>query len=372
MREKLEWTKWIPICIIAVILMIIYKTVDNLYEITHAVGRFLSVISPLLYGILFAYFLFLPHQKIEKLFGRSRIRFVSKRARGFSTITIFLLLVLVVVFLVLVIVPILITSVVDLAYSIPSYMNFVLDYLDNIAEDSIWYSLKLADTLRESSGSFVNQYINAARIEQIARGIISFAGDIANVLLGLIVSLYLLLERDKIGEFFLRLNNVLFKKERVRDRIRKYFSQVNTVLFTFIASKGLDSVINLISVTCILLIFNVPYAFLLGLIAGLFNFIPYLGSLIAVILIALITVITGGLSKAIQVLIPLLIFQQLDGNYIEPRIMKSSLKISPILVIIAVMAGGAYFGVIGMFLAVPAVVIVKQILLEYISHSEES
>ena len=71
-------------------------------------------------------------------------------------------------------------------------------------------------------------------------------------------------------------------------------------------------------------------------------------------------------------MIPLFIFQQLDGNYIEPRIMKSSLKISPILVIIAVVAGGAYFGIFGMFLAVPIAVIIKQILLEYISNAENS
>jgi len=60
----------------------------------------------------------------------------------------------------------------------------------------------------------------------------------------------------------------------------------------------------------------------------------------------------------------------MDGNYIEPRIMKSSLKISPILVIIAVVIGGAYMGIVGMFLAVPITVIIKQILIEYIDHTE--
>jgi predicted PurR-regulated permease PerM len=142
------------------------------------------------------------------------------------------------------------------------------------------------------------------------------------------------------------------------------------VLFTFIASKGLDSIINLVIISSILFIFNVKYAFLLGLIAGLFNFIPYLGSLIVIILISAITLITGGLSQAIKVLIPLLVFQQIDGNFIEPRIMKSSLKISPILVILAVVVGGAYFGIIGMFLAVPLAAIIKQVLIEYVSLSE--
>ena len=110
---------------------------------------------------------------------------------------------------------------------------------------------------------------------------------------------------------------------------------------------------------------------LLGIIAGIANFIPYLGSLIAVIFISLLTLLTGGLELAIPTSILLIIFQQIDGNYIEPRIMKTVLKLSPILVIFAVIVGGAYFGIVGMFLGVPFVAICKQILLEYIESRKE-
>jgi len=118
------------------------------------------------------------------------------------------------------------------------------------------------------------------------------------------------------------------------------------------------------------LIFGVPYALLLGLIAGVFNFIPYIGSIISAFIISAFALIATDLSTAIPVMIGLLIFNQLDGNYIEPRIMRSSLKISPILVIIAVVVGGAYFGIVGMFLAVPVAVILKQLLNEYIASTE--
>jgi predicted PurR-regulated permease PerM len=127
----------------------------------------------------------------------------------------------------------------------------------------------------------------------------------------------------------------------------------------------------MVSVMSILFIFQVPYAFLLGFMAGIFNFIPYLGSLIAVSFISVIALITCKFNVAVPVIIALLIFQQLDANFIEPRIMKTSLKISPILVIVSVIAGGAYFGPAGMFLAVPLVCVVKQIVLEYIDHAEE-
>jgi len=369
-KNSFERAKWIPVCIITILLMIIYKTLDNFSQITTSVGRFFRVISPLLYGVLFAYFLYAPHRMIEKLYRKSKLSFFSKRARGFSTLTIFLLLILVIASIVIFVLPIMITSVIDLTGSIPTYLSSILDYLDNVPDNSIWASLNLAGILGEYSGGFVNQFIDLARIEQIARGFISLAGEVMQLLLGLIISVYMLLEREQIIGFFKSLSTVLFKNEKVRNKVNKYLNQVNKVLFTFIASKGLDSVINLVTVTAMLLIFNVPYAFLLGLIAGLFNFIPYLGSLAAVILISVITLITGGAGKAVEVLIPLLIFQQLDANFIEPRIMKSSLKISPILVIIAIVVGGAYFGIVGMFLAVPIVAIIKQVLIEYVSSSE--
>jgi len=145
-------------------------------------------------------------------------------------------------------------------------------------------------------------------------------------------------------------------------------SQVNQVIFSFIAGKGLDSLINGVVVTGALLILDVRYALLLGIIAAIANFIPYLGTLIAMIFIGFITLLTGGVSQAITTTIILLIFQQLDANFIEPRIMKTKLKISPLLVIFSVFVGGAYFGIIGMFLAVPMATILKQIILQYIEH----
>jgi len=370
LKASIERAKWLPIFILAAVLMLIYYTLGNFSIIAAALTRFLSVISPLFYGVLFSYFLFIPHQFLEKLFGMVRVRFISKKARLFSTLLVFLLLILVVALMISVILPILFASIVDLVNSIPGYQRLIIDFIDDLPADSIWNSLNIIDNVTESASNMVNQVFNAALIEQLAVGVINFAGEIFSVLLGMVISLYMLFERERIAGFFRRLGNAVFKNEKTRSRILRYMQQINKVLFTFIASKGLDSIINLITVTSILFIFNVPYAVLLGIIAGIFNFIPYLGSLIAVILISLITLITGGFGKAVQVLIPLLIFQQLDGNFIEPRIMKSSLKISPILVIIAVVVGGAYFGIVGMFLAVPIAVIIKQILSEYISNYE--
>ena len=357
--------KWFPLFVLAVIFLIIYMAVDNIGMIAETVGRFLWVISPLLFGVLFAYFLYIPCKLIENLFQKTNRKFLVKRSRGLSVLTIFFLLVFLIVMVFSYVVPILIQSLIDLTESIPGFIAEIAGLLDAIGEDSFLYGFDIAGALQDYLYNTLATVINIELVEQLAGGIISIIATIVNIGLGLIISLYMILERDRIHAFFRSLNRKLFSRKKIRVGMEKYLGQVNKVLFTFIASKGLDSIINLVTVTTILMIFGIPYAFLLGMIAGILNFIPYIGSLIAVLLISVITLLTGGIAQAVQVLIPLLIFQQLDGNYIEPRIMKSSLKMSPILVIISVLIGGAYFGFVGMFLAVPIATIIKQILIEY-------
>ena len=113
-------------------------------------------------------------------------------------------------------------------------------------------------------------------------------------------------------------------------------------------------------------ILGVKYAVLLGVMIGLFNMIPYFGAIVAVIISALITFITGGFSQAIWMIVIVTILQQIDANIINPKIVGDSLKISPLLVIFAVTVGGAYFNILGMFLAVPIVAVLKVLIGDFI------
>ncbi|MCL2247721.1 MAG: AI-2E family transporter [Oscillospiraceae bacterium] len=369
-KNNYEKAKWLPILITAIILILVWNAVGNLGQITTAISEFLSVISPLLFGALFAYFIYTPHKLIEKLLRKVKIGWISRRARGFSTVIMLILLLALIVVVISFVIPILVTSVIDLANSIPIYVNQLLNYLDNIPYDSFWADFDIAGTLNTVAADLMNMILGSDWLGQAAGTVVGVFSGIFSIILGLIISLYILHDRDRISEFFLRLNKAIFKNEKRRHRSARYFGQVNKVLFTFIASKGLDSLINFAVATAVLLIMEVPYALLLGLVAGVFNFIPFLGSLISAVLISLIALVTRDIGVAIPVAIALILFNQLDANFIEPRIMKSSLKISPILVILAVVAGGAYFGVVGMFLGVPIVVVVKQLIVEFVDSAE--
>ena len=110
---------------------------------------------------------------------------------------------------------------------------------------------------------------------------------------------------------------------------------------------------------------------LLGFIIGLFNLIPFFGAIVAVGISVFITLCTGGVSKAIWLAVIIITAQQIDANIINPKIIGDSLKISPILVILAVTIGGAYFGIIGMFLGVPVIAVLKILVNDYIDNKAQ-
>ena len=183
----------------------------------------------------------------------------------------------------------------------------------------------------------------------------------------IIVSIYILLERAHIIRFFKKLGYAIFDK-KVCQKVAEYFNSTNKIFFKFISSQLLDAVIVGILVTIAMSIIGVRYAILLGFMIGLFNVIPYFGAIVAVAISILITLITGGISQTIIMAIAVIILQQIDSNIINPKIIGNSLEMSPLLVIFSVTVGGAYFGVLGMFLAVPVAAVLKILINDYIDY----
>ena len=175
----------------------------------------------------------------------------------------------------------------------------------------------------------------------------------------------------KIKNFFIKLIRALFS-ENTSKSVIDYLGKTNKIFLNFIYCQILDGVIVGIISSIALTLLNVKYGILLGFMIGLLNIIPYFGAIIAIAIAAIITLFTGGLEQAIIMLIITIILQQIDSNIINPHILGEGLKINPIIIIFAVTVGGAYFNVLGMFLAVPIVAIIKLLLQDYIKYREEN
>ena len=369
---KQGWKKRISWLLIAITVVIVYKMLDNFSNVTEWFGTFFRILKPFLAGLLISYILFMPCKKIEGILEKSKFKFVKKKARGLSVITTYIIFVLIVIIIINCIFPVLKESVVELVGNIPGYYETLVNKYKELPEDSVLKSDVIKDKMTELSNVDVKQFlsINNEKIIEYVKNIINIFSGIFDVFVSIIVSVYILLQRTTIMKFLRRFARALFKKNTY-EAVNKYFTKANEVFFTFISSQLLDAVIVGILTTIAMLIIKVKYAPLIGFTIGLFNMIPYIGAIVAVGIGILITFITGGLGKAIAMAVVVIILQQIDANIINPKIIGVSLEVSPLLVIFAVTVGGAYFGIMGMFLGVPIAVVIKTVLNDWIDNKNK-
>lgn len=357
-----KWTYWF---LLGVAIIAVYKLLDNFGEIADGFANFFSVISPFFIGIFIAYILYIPCKKIEGIYKKVKNNFINKRARGLSIFTIYMIVILLLIILFNVILPVVIQSVVDFLNNIQGYYETAINKYNEISEDSILKGEIVKEAIDNIKNINIKQYLQVDRIVQYVIEALNAVTSIFRIFVALVVSIYILIERTQIVLFLKKFANAVFKDKTYRN-IDKYFDNTNEIFFKFIASQFLDAIVVGILVTIALTIMKVKYAPLLGFIIGLFNMIPYIGAIIAIIVSGLITLITGGLSQCIWMIIIVTILQQIDANIINPKIVGQSLKLSPLLIIFAITVGGAYFGMLGMFLAVPVIAVVKILVEDFV------
>ena len=193
------------------------------------------------------------------------------------------------------------------------------------------------------------------------------ANSLIRSVITIFVSIYILLGRTSILGYLSKMNEALFK-EKTSNAVSHYFTRGNEIFFTFVSSQVIDAIIMGSMVGVVSWIMGVQYGVLFAIMAGLFNMIPVLGSIVATAIMAFITLFTGGFALAFWFLIVVIILQQIDANIINPRLVGRMLKMSPIFIIFAVIVFGEYFGILGMFLAVPTIAIIKEIVNDYVEH----
>lgn len=364
---KQGWKKRLSWLFIAITVVVIYKILDNFSDVQAWFGSFFGILKPFLVGILISYILFIPCKKIEKALLKSKSKFMQKKARGLSVIAAYLIFVLIIIIIITIILPILVNSITDLISNIPTYYYSVINSYDNLPEDSLLKTDIIKEQVRTIENIDLKQIvnINGDQVLQYAKNIIGVFSGLLDLFVAVVSSVYILLQRDEIVKGFRRFIRAMFKKETY-EAVDKYCSKGNEVFFTFLTCQLLDAFIVAVLTTIAMLILNIKYAPLLGITIGIFNMIPYIGAIVAVGISIIITAITGGIGKSILMAIVIILLQQIDANVINPKILGNSLKTSPLLVLISVAIGGAYFGIVGMFLGVPIAVVIKTVISDYI------
>lgn len=366
-----DLSKYLSLFIFAVAVIAVYKTFDNIGAIFGWFDNLLYLLRPFIIGFAISYVLVSPCRFIEKLLLKQKNNWLKERRRAVSVIIIYALFLLVIVLVLVTVIPAIVSSLVEFYNNLPSLIGAFVNWFN---------SLDLGITLGENTLSqlFENDYfsvqellkfLDLANMNRYAQGVMSVGSGVVHVFMGLIVSVYILLDRANLKSGLARLSRVVFK-DKSRRFLLKYLRRINEFANKYIYCMLVDAIIIFVAGFLVLSIEGVEYAPLLALMLGVFNLIPYFGAIIATATIGIITVFTGSLTLAIVAVVSMIVLQQLDANLIQPKLFAGSLQVKPLWVIFAVFVGGGLFGTIGIFLAVPIAALCRSIIIDFMEYRE--
>jgi predicted PurR-regulated permease PerM len=367
---KINWNRKYNTVAVYVILVFlicygIYK-LTNSWDQTNTVFKVvLKTLSPFIYALTIAYFLNPLVQRIEFTFFKKLQN--EKLKRSLSILTAYVLVISSIVILLSFIMPQLIDSVQEIARLPGIYLPIIDEFLSQDTLpifDSEYYidmtfiNRYFNDNIKETVDSLTNMVQNFA--PKILTYLSRFASALMNILLGFIIAIYLLLTKE-VGLRTARKVILAILPSKHAINLINLGKESNQIFINFIIGKLLDSLIIGFLAFIVLLIFRFPYALLLSVIIGVTNIIPYFGPFIGGIIgFALLLFINPV--QALWFMVFILILQQFDGNILGPKILGDSTGLSPFWVIFSIIIFGKFFGFVGMFVGVPIVAVLKNII----------
>lgn len=370
MKKFEKYSNWIMALLFIIVVIAVYKTFDNIYKIMGALGTVIKILSPFVTGFVIAYILNMPCKRIDALLKKSKYKFLKEKSKTISILCVYLIAALSVFFVIRAVVPAIYKNMIDLYYNVPVYIDEVVTFLSDWQREHNFAILDLnKPDLTKTLEHFLDK-IDVNEFSKYAQGVVSATSGIINIFIGIIVSVYMLAGKEKIFTSVKRVMIIFLKKER-SEKIIRDVSRVNEIFSKYVFCLLMDALIIGVLSTIVLSALQVKYAIILGLMIGICNLIPYFGAIIASVSSVIITLITGGIFKALWTAVSLLILQQIDGNFIGPRIMGQMLNASPLWIIFAVTLGGGLFGIAGMIISVPVLVVIKMIITDYIDDREK-
>lgn len=339
-----------------------------------AISKLTGILMPFIYGAVIAYLL-KPVCNCVEDFLRRLLPEKMGTAANMLAVTISLLFgILVVYALIMMIVPQLITSVTTLYYTARNNLNDFVDWASH--QEIIASNQKLLDFIETSYDNLQDTLDNIVRTKLVpsmqsllsgaALGVMSFVTFLKNIIIGVIVSVYLLASRKKFGQ---QCKMILYSlvKPRWADIILEEILYADKMFGGFINGKILDSAI--IGVLCYIacLIFKFPSALLVSVIIGVTNVIPFFGPFIGAIPATLLILIQNPI-QALWFVLFVLVLQQVDGNIIGPKILGNTTGLSSFWVLFAILLFGGLWGFVGMIIGVPLFAVIYDVLKKFVFH----
>lgn len=354
----MERKKTKTILFIITFTILLYLGLQNIGVVAGAVQFLVRLLSPFIIGLCIAFIVNVLMRALEErvftFVQRSKRKLVRKMRRPLCLVLSILIILGMIAFLLIMIVPEIQRTVQTIASSMPTYILEAQNWVNSMAEKLGLPWEIVSDINWSKAVSAVTSYLqeHGASIFNTTIGVTTsvFVG-LFNFILGFVFAIYLLMQKEKIGEQFKRLLYAYIKKERV-DKFLSVMSLAQNVYSRFVTGQLTEALI--IGVLCFIgmLIFSMPYATLISTLIAFTALIPMIGAFIGTAIGALLILMVDPI-KALWFVVFIIVLQQFESNLIYPRVVGKSVGLPGIWVLAAVTIGGSLFGIGGILLSVP-------------------
>lgn len=363
----------------AIAIIAVYFLFFRIDAIKSGISTVNRILSPIFYGLVLAYLMtpllnLIENKWYKPLFEKYEwLKDNKSKNKNIRLISVFTTIIIVLFFLYLFfasVIPQLYSSVQNLVSQYNTYTKNLTVLINNSLANNPEIA-KLVSSLIKDYSTEADDFLNGIALPTIRSFLVPNVNDIVstlstglmkvvtfvwNVIIGLVISLYVLISKERFAQGSVRLCYAFLE----RNTANKFIESVRFTHHTFIGffgGKVVDSlIIGLITYFCCLC-FKMPYTVLVSVIIGVTNIIPFFGPYLGAIPTTLIILLVDP-KKALTFLILILIIQQLDGNFIGPMILSQSTGLTSFWIIFSITLFGGLFGVLGMVIGVPITAVI--------------
>ena len=367
MNEKHIWSKrpesmldWF--CVVGACIAF-YLLLNNLGYFLGRIGIFINILSPFAGGIVIAYIL----DPMVKFFY-TRLFKEKKGTRGFAILLAYAVAILLLMLLGWLVVPQIVNSIGMLFTNFPSYIQGVQEMLLYV-QSEYGIDLQQATKMLDDSEAMVKEIYAMATnaMPQIVASIGSVASNFVAIFTSIAASIYMLADKNHLLHQLRTLAHA-FLPEKVASNTLRICHYANVNFTGFFVGKIIDSAIIGVITFVAMTILRLDFAVLISVFIGITNIIPVFGPFIGAIPSVFILLLIDPL-QAVIFCVLILIIQQLDGNFIGPKILGSSIGISALWILFSIVVGGDLFGIVGMVVGVPVFATLYGLAQEFVHYA---
>lgn len=347
--------------------IILFLGISNISTVISKGDKFIQIIWPFILGVIIAFILNVPMSLIEKKIFKNKE--INTKIRTVSVLLTLFLIIIISVLISFLIIPELVDTFTRLINRLPSFFDRSVEAITNLSKEHPFLE-KGFDKLEIDWDSIKNKifkFIKTSSPEMLNSGILvaqSVVSGITNALIAFIFALYILFQKETLSRQARMLSVALLPRKH-SDRVSKIASLSYKIFSNFLSGQFLEAIILGAIFLVILTVFGFPYAMLISLIISITALVPIVGAFAGCLVGAFLILIEDP-KKALIFIIVFLIIQQIEGNLIYPRVVGGSIGLPAIWVLVAVILGGATFGIMGVIFFIPLFSILYTLIREMV------